>query len=194
MIVFSVLHNWVAVTRGPNGIPGIPTPELFGLQIDSVFKHFVFSLLLGGVTLALIWLVLHAPFGRLVRAVRDDEVAAAALGKNTPQVKLLSFVLGASTAAVPGVMFAGYLRYIDPTSFTLMEAIFILSIVVIGGAGSFWGPILGAAFLVLLPEMLRFLQLPDAIAANCRQVIYGVLLVLLMRYRPQGFLGAYGFK
>lgn len=109
-------------------------------------------------------------------------------------MKTTAFATGAALAAVPGGLFAGYMRFIDPTSFTLMEAIFILSIVVIGGAGSFVGPILGAGLLVLLPEALRFLQMPDAAAANVRQIIYGLLIVLLMRYRPRGLAGEYEFE
>ena len=194
VIVFSILYNWVSVTRGPYGIPGIPIPSVFGVEINSVFRYFVFS---GVIALVCLWLLRRltaSPFGRLLKAVRDDEIAAAALGKNVPRVKMAAFAIGAALAAVPGALFAGYMRYIDPTSFTLMEAIFILSIVVIGGAGSFYGAVAGAAFMVVLPEALRFLQIPDAVAANLRQIIYGLLLLLLMRLRPQGFLGEYEFK
>ena len=102
-------------------------------------------------------------------------------------------MVGAGMAAVAGVIYAYYISFIDPTSFTVMESIFILSIVIIGGAGNIWGSILGATFLVILPEALRFLGMPSAIAANVRQIIYGAMLVLCMLYRPQGFLGKYSF-
>jgi len=194
IIAFSILYNWVDLTRGPFGISGIPTPHVFGFEIDNVFLYFVFSGLLVIASLGAMWLLVSSPFGRLLRAVRDDEIAAAALGKNVPRVKTTAFALSAAFAAVPGALFAGYIRYIDPTSFTLAEAIFILSIVVIGGAGDFWGPIAGAVILVMLPEALRFLQIPDSVAANLRQIIYGLLLVVLMRVRPQGFLGKYRFE
>src|ERR1700694_196554 len=151
IIVVSIFYNWVGLTRGSNGIPGVPVPRIFGLEINSVFLYFLFSSFFATVTLGVIWLLIHSPFGRLLRAVRDDEIATAGLGKNVPRLKTMSFALAAAMAAIPGALFAGYVRYIDPTSFTLMEAIFILSIVVIGGSGSFWGPILGAAFMVLLP-------------------------------------------
>ena len=94
---------------------------------------------------------------------------------------------------IPGALFATYVTYIDPTSFTLFEAIFILSVVIIGGAGNIKGPILGAVFLVILPEILHFLRIPDAVAANTRQIIYGLLLIILMRIRPQGIWGDYKF-
>jgi branched-chain amino acid transport system permease protein len=103
-------------------------------------------------------------------------------------------MIGAGMASVAGVIYAYYISFIDPTSFTIMESIFIISIVIIGGSGNIWGSILGAAFLVILPEALRFLGMPSAIAASMRQIIYGALLVLCMLYRPQGFLGEYSFK
>lgn len=194
VIVFSVVYNWVGLTRGPYGIAGIPVPSIAGMELDSVFRFFLFTALTGGVTVTILWLLVHSPFGRALRAVRDDEVAAAALGKNTVAFKTTAFVLAACFAAVPGALFAAYMRYIDPTSFTLTESIFIVSVVVIGGAGSFVGPIVGAALMVLLPEALRFLQIPDAVAANLRQVIYGLLLIVLMRFRPQGLVGEYDFE
>lgn len=193
-IVFSLLNNWTGLTRGPYGISGIPAPRVLGFEANTVFRFFVFSAVFAGLCGVILRLLLISPFGRLLKAIRENEVAAEALGKNVPSLKTIAFALGAAFASVSGALFAGYLRYIDPTSFTLMEGIFILSIVVIGGAGSFAGPIVGAAFMIVLPEALRFLQIPDAVAANLRQIIYGLLLMVLMRVRPQGFLGTYGFE
>lgn len=193
IIVFSVLYNWTGLTRGPFGITKIPAPRVFGLEVIGVFPYFLFSGLLALASLGAIWLLVKSPFGRLLRAVRDDEVAALALGKNAPRIKTTAFAIAAALAAVPGALFAGYVRYIDPTSFMLTEAIFILSIVVIGGAGDFLGPVVGAVLLVVLPEVLRFLQISDSVAASLRQIIYGLLLVVLMRLRPQGLLGNYEF-
>lgn len=194
IIVFSILYNWVGLTRGPYGVSGIPVPQIFGIEVDSVARFFVFTAALGGISMAVLWLLAHSPFGRALRAVRDDELAAAALGKNVTMLKTIAFVLAAAFAAVPGALFASYMRYIDPTSFTLTESIFVVSMVVIGGAGSFAGPLAGAVVLVLLPEALRFLQIPDSVAANLRQVVYGLLLILLMRFRPQGLMGEYDFE
>ena len=91
-------------------------------------------------------------------------------------------------------MYATYISYIDPTSFTVMESIFIISIVIIGGAGNLWGSVVGAVVLVALPELLRFIGLPGSIAANVRQMLYGSLLVAFMLWRPQGFIGEYSFS
>jgi branched-chain amino acid transport system permease protein len=93
-----------------------------------------------------------------------------------------------------GVIYASYVRYIDPTSFTLDESIFIITALFIGGIGNVKGPILGAVFVVVLPELLRFVGMPDAIAANMRQIIYGLVLIAIMFLRPQGLLGENSIK
>jgi branched-chain amino acid transport system permease protein len=102
-------------------------------------------------------------------------------------------VIGSGLAAIAGAMYAYYVTYIDPTSFTVSESIFMLSIVIVGGAGRLRGPILGAVILVSLPEILRFLDVPNSIAANLRQILYGGLLVGFMMLRPKGIWGQYGF-
>jgi len=194
VITFSVLNNWGSLTGGPMGLPGIPQPVIFGLKVASPFSFLV----LVGVFCALaLWLtqrIVRSPFGRVLKAIREDEVFAQAAGKNVAFYKVLVFVIGAGIAAVAGVMYACYISFIDPTSFTVMESIFILSVVVIGGAGSLWGPIVGAVVLVTLPELLRFLGLPSSMAANIRQILYGTLLVVFMMWRPRGFLGKYAFQ
>ncbi len=94
-------------------------------------------------------------------------------------------------AALAGSLYASYISYIDPSTFSINESIFVLAIIILGGLASLRGSIVGAAFLILLPEFLRFVGFPDEIAAQMRQVVYGLLLVLLMLYRPQGLIGEY---
>lgn len=96
-------------------------------------------------------------------------------------------------AALAGSLYAHYVIYIDPTSFMVMESILVISMVIIDGTGSLWGPMIGAIVLVMLPEALRFLGLPSSVAANLRQIVYGVLLVVMMMIRPGGLMGRYGF-
>jgi branched-chain amino acid transport system permease protein len=194
VIIFSVLNNWVSFTGGPMGLPGIPQPTVFGVTISS---HFGFLLLVGFFCALTLWItgrIVRSPFGRVLKAIREDEVFAQTAGKNVAAHKVLVFMIGAGMAAVAGVLYAHYISFIDPTSFTVMESIFILTIVIIGGAGSMWGPVLGAVVLVVLPELLRFVGLPSAVAANLRQIIYGGLLVAMMMWRPQGLLGEYAFR
>ena len=194
VITFGILNNWIALTGGPNGLPGIPRPTIFGFEISS---HVGFLILVGALcalTLFVTHRIVHSPFGRVLKAIREDEVFAQAAGKNVAAFKVIVFVIGAGMAAVAGVMYAYYISFIDPTSFTVMESIFIISIVIIGGAGSLWGPVVGAVVLVVLPELLRFIGLPTSVAANLRQILYGGLLVAFMVWRPRGFLGEYAFQ
>lgn len=193
IITFSVLNNWVSFTGGPMGLPGIPQPVFFGYTVSS---HIAFLIMVGVLCVITLWVskrIVQSPLGRVLKAIREDEVFTQAAGKNVAAYKVLVFVVGAGMAAVAGSMYAYYISFIDPTSFTVTESIFIISIVIIGGAGSLWGPVVGAAVLVMLPEMLRFVGLPSSVAANIRQILYGALLVAFMMWRPQGFMGEYSF-
>ena len=193
IIVFSALYNWTDLTNGPNGIPGIPPPRLTGIVLSTSGRYLVAVSVMAAIVAVLAFALVVSPFGRLMEAIRDDDVAAASLGKNAMSIRLTAFVVGACLVAIAGAFYAGYASYIDPTSFDVMESIFMISIVAIGGAGSLRGPVVGAIVLVLLPEGLRFLRIPDEIAANLRQVIYGIALVVFMRLRPRGIIGKYAF-
>ena len=135
--------------------------------------------------------IVDSPFGRILRAIREDETAVSAVGRNVDKYKIIVFVIGAFFAGIAGSLYAHYITFIDPSSFTVMESITILLMVVFGGMGSLKGSFVGAAVLVILPELLRFMGMPSSIAAPLRQMIYGLLLVTLMLYRPQGILGKY---
>ena len=190
MIVYTILYNWTDVTRGPYGIPGIPTIKLFGvLPLSGVWGYAALVVVLAVVVGLLFYAIKKSPYGRVLRAMRRDEQAVKALGRNTTLFKMETFFLSAAFSGLAGVIYASYVSYIDPTSFTLDESIFIISALFIGGLGNIKGPVLGALFVVLLPELLRFVGLPDAIAANMRQIIYGLALVVVMFVRPQGLFG-----
>lgn len=190
MIVFTVLYNWTSVTRGPYGIPGIPPVKLFGvIPVSGIHGYFFLTTVL---MLLVVWLFKHlnaSPFGRMLKAIRNDELAVAALGRDPVKFKFRAFFISAAFSGLAGLLYASYISYIDPTSFTVDESIFILCALFIGGIGNVRGPVLGAVFVVLLPEILRFVGLPDAFAANLRQVIYGLALILVMYFRPQGVWG-----
>jgi branched-chain amino acid transport system permease protein len=195
MILFTILYNWIDLTRGPYGIPGIPAPKLFGLvRISGIMPFFIFSTIIAAITVFVFYKLLHSPFGRVLKAIRDDELSTLALGRNVTVFKTLVFMITSAFIAIAGFIYATYVTYIDPTSFTLDESIFILSALLIGGSGNVKGPIVGAVFVVILPEILRFVGMPSSVAANMRQIIYGLFLIVLMRYRPQGLAGDYQVK
>ncbi len=180
-------------TGGPLGLPGIPQPVIFGITIAT---HWAFLALTTVLALFTYWAanrVVKSPFGRVLKGLRKNEVFTLSAGKNVTAFKIKIFMLSAALASLGGVIYATYITYIDPTSFTVMESIFIISIVIIGGAGNLKGSVLGSVVLVALPEVLRFIGLPDSVAANIRQILYGGLLVVFMLWRPQGFIGEYKF-
>ncbi|MCA0445338.1 MAG: branched-chain amino acid ABC transporter permease [Bacteroidetes bacterium] len=187
IILFSLMNNLMEVTRGPLGIPGIPSISLFGFGLDDKIPF----LLLTFVFVSLVWLILrnikNSGFGNTLIAISEDEIYTQSIGKNIYLLKVQSFSFSAMLAAIPGALYAHYISYIDPTSFTVNESIFILSIVIIGGMGNLAGSFYASAFLILLPEALRFVGMPDSIAANMRQIIYGLMLVLVIMTGKNGF-------
>ena len=113
------------------------------------------------------------------------------MGKNTRRAKLEAFAISCSIAALAGTLYVGYVSYIDPSSSSLDESILMLSMVLIGGSGNFRGPIVGAAVLVIMPELLRFLALPETSSANIRLLMYAIFLIVFSHLRPQGIAGEY---
>jgi len=194
VIVFSILYNWIALTRGPYGIPGIPKPKIFGFEFGEIPVYFILAVVIAFLIFLIFKQLYFSPFGRVLKSIREDEIVANALGKDPTKFKIEAFIIGGGLAAIAGSLYASYVTYIDPTSFTLDESVFILSIIIIGGTGNLKGPLIGTIIMLFLPEILRFLRIPDTIAANMRQIIYGALLVILMRLRPQGILGEYRFE
>lgn len=193
IILFSVFLNWQEVTRGPLGIPGIDKPSLFGFEFSGSFSFLILTFVLAGAVYLIGRYIVNSSFGRVLKAIREDEEAISVFGYNTLYFKLAIFVIAAALAAVGGSLFASYITFIDPSTFTLLESIFILAIIILGGLSNIRGAVLGAFLLIIIPELLRFVGFPSEIAAQMRQVLYGAILILLMLYRPQGMIGEYKF-
>lgn len=188
VIIFSLMNNWMSLTRGPLGIASIPSISLFGIAFNGKISF----LLLSAFFMLVVWYALdnlfNSAFGKTLLAISDDEIYAESIGKNVYQSKVISYSISAAVAAIPGALYAHYISYIDPTSFTVAESIFILSIVIIGGMGNLLGSFLASIFIILLPEILRFVGMPNNIAANMRQIIYGAILVLVMMRGKNGIV------
>ncbi len=180
-IVRLVLVNWIDFTKGPSGIPGIPSPSIFGFQINNNTRYYYLILIIVFITIYISYKLLNSRLGRGLIAIRDDEVAADAMGVNVTSLKVMAFVLGAVIAGIAGGFFASFVHYVNPDNFTYMESVTILCMVVLGGLGSIPGVILGAVVLTLLPEALRDV-------ATYRYAIYGILLAMMMIMRPQGMI------
>ncbi len=193
-LVYTILDNWTGLTNGPFGITGIPRPEILGYRFDSLHGIFGLATVLTVLCVLIMALLLNSPWGRLLKAMRDDELAARSLGKNTRLIKLQAFMAACAFVAVAGGIYATYISYIDPTSFTLDESILMLSMIIVGGTGNIRGPLVGAAVLIAIPEVLRFVHIPDAVAANVRLMIYGLMILVIAHLRPQGIAGVYRFQ
>lgn len=191
IIFFSIAYNWIPVTNGSYGISGISNPEIFGMKISSPGSFALFGCVWVLVVMLFYTWFLKTSISRLIQATRDDQIAVLSLGKNPNYYKRISIILSAIVAGIAGTLYATYATYIDPSSFTLDESILILSIVLIGGAGRIIGPVTGAIIYILLPELLKFMQMPDGIAANMRMILFGLLLVLIVRFKPKGIFGKY---
>lgn len=172
-LVRLVLLNWVSLTRGPMGITNIPRPALFGVTIKSGSQYLYLSLTMFLIVYPLLNHILRSKFGRNLRAIKEDETAAEALGINVHKEKVQAFSLAAGLAGVAGSMLAHYMVYISPSLFVGDFSTTILSMVVLGGMGSMPGSVIAATLLTVIPEMLRGLD-------KYRMFIYGLLLILMM--------------
>ncbi|MDW7674204.1 MAG: branched-chain amino acid ABC transporter permease [Bacillota bacterium] len=186
-IVRLVLVNWTSVTRGPAGIPGIPSPSIFGYTLSSNTANYYLILAIVAITIFVFYRILNSRVGSGLQAIREDEVAAEAMGIDTTKLKIMAFTIGAFFAGLAGSFFASYIHYVSPDSFTYLESVIILCMVVLGGIGSIPGVIVGAIVLAALPEALRSI-------ATYRYAIYGMLLIMMMLMRPQGFISLESLK
>ncbi|HEU0204934.1 MAG TPA: ABC transporter ATP-binding protein [Burkholderiaceae bacterium] len=193
-------------TNGPQGITLIDpvrilgvnlgrAQDVFGLYLSSVHLYYYLFLLLAFITVVICMRLQDSRLGRAWMAIREDEIAAKAMGINVRNVKLLAFALGATFGGVAGAMFSAFQGFVSPESFSLMESIIVLSMVVLGGIGHIPGVVLGAVLLALFPEFLRHTVVPIQMqlfgkvlvdAEVLRMLLYGLAMVLIMLRRPKG--------
>ena len=177
-----VLNNWDSLTGGPNGISRIGRPMIGRYVLHTTLDFYYLIFFIALMSIFAMHRLISSRIGRAWIAVREDELAAEAMGINTFRLKLLAFVLGSAWAGMTGVFFAAKMAFVSPESFTFFESVMILCMVVLGGMGSIPGIILGALLLITLPEVFRDFQ-------DYRMLAFGVALVLMMIFRPQGLLG-----
>jgi branched-chain amino acid transport system permease protein len=186
-IVRLIFLNWQSVTRGPNGLPGIPAPDPINLGfIKLAFEsrmesYYLILFVLFGV-LILYYNLVNSRIGRALRAIRNDYIAAQVMGIHIAFYRILAFAGGAALAGLTGALYSGYIRFISPDTFTSGESINILIMMVIGGMGTIVGPIIGAVAITYLLETMR-------VFAEYRLVIYGLLMFGVILYMPQGVAG-----
>ncbi|HEV8313693.1 MAG TPA: branched-chain amino acid ABC transporter permease, partial [Burkholderiaceae bacterium] len=179
--VWLVLRNEEWLTGGTFGINNIGRPELLGLSLESPLAYYYFVLGIAVVLSALMWKLLHSPWGKAFTALRDNPIRAESLGIHIQTYTLLSFAIGAVYAGIAGALFASLVQFIEPAPFAVGTSFMMYLMVVVGGPGYFFGPLLGTAVGVLLPEWLRFAQ-------AWYLFVFGGAVVLLMLWLPDGLL------
>lgn len=179
--IWLVMRNEEWLTGGTFGINNIARPTVFGMSLETNNAYYYFTLAVTAVLAALLWGLLRSPWGKAFTALRDNPIRAESLGIDIRNYTLLSFAIGAAYAGVAGVLFASLVQFIEPGPFAVHASIMMYLMVVVGGPGYFFGPVVGAAVGVLLPEWLRFAQ-------AWYLFVFGVAVVLLMIWLPDGLL------
>lgn len=182
-------EHWL--TKGPMGIPAIPKPLWLGMPYGSNLQFLIIALGFAVLAFAFLAAVQRSPFGRALKLIREDEHVAGAFGKNVLWFKVRAVMLSAAVAGLAGAMWAHYVTYVSPNDFTLQTTILVLLVVVLGGRGTFWGPIVGAAAVVVIQEAIRFIPFPPEMArfvAPIQGIVFGTALIVLMIKRPQGIV------
>jgi branched-chain amino acid transport system permease protein len=189
MCVIAVFQQWTGVTGGELGLPNIPAPSLFGARATSEFALALVGVVICG-ALSLFMLYLgKSRYALILRAMRESERGAAALGKNVMAIKLSVFAISSAFAGVAGALYASDLGIITPENFDITESILIVAFLLVGGIGNMWGVALGAAVLYLLPELIQHFGLVSAAYIGpAQQIIYGAVIALFVVFRPVGIL------
>lgn len=205
-IFLNNLNSPVNITNGPQGITLIDpvkigdfsfagTSQIFGMTMTGPQKYYYLLVALALLVIIINVRLQHSRIGRAWQAIREDEIAAKAVGINTRNIKLLAFAMGASFGGIAGGIFSAMQGFVSPESFSLIESIMVLAMVVLGGMGHIPGVILGAVLLTFLPEVLRYAVTPVQMALfgkilvdpeSLRMLVFGLALVLVMRFKPAG--------
>lgn len=184
-VVNNILLNYDSLTSGTLGITAIARPFL--MKDNLVYLIFVMFINI----LVILWVtrIIHSPFGTLLQAVRDDEVLLRNAGKNSLMLKIKAMSISGFLAGIAGALFAHYISYIHPGFFDLNEIIIVLTIVIIGGLASLKGTIVATFLIVLLPELIRLFDIPTSIMGPSRQILYGMILLIILRFNSRGLFG-----
>jgi branched-chain amino acid transport system permease protein len=175
----------LSFTGGASGLGNIPN-VVEGSSRSAVFA--IISCTIAAVVVLIIRWLLNGPYGRAISAMRDDELAFSALGRNAMMIKLVLFAIGSGFAGIAGGIYAYYFQYISPDQFEIMQSAMLLTMVVVGGMGSQMGPVVGAVLLLLLPQAISFMNLPPSFMASLQGLIFTTLMIVFLFWRPQGLI------
>lgn len=189
-IVRNVIINWDKLTHGPMGINNIPPIKILFIEFSPYNKisYLILVLIFVLICYFVVYIITKTRIGRALEAIREDEIAASSLGINIIKYKIFSFTLGAFFAGIAGVLYASFNQSIFPQTFTFMLSVTLLCMVVLGGLGNILGSVIGAVIIVIISEIPRLLGFSSIIPPQLNQIFFGLILILMMIYRPQGIL------
>jgi branched-chain amino acid transport system permease protein len=189
VIFVQIFTNWTTVTGGGAGLPAIPRPGFVdGEYFGSNLFFFVFCICIVGLMFFISHRLVYSPLGRVLRAMRENEEAAASLGKFVRRFRGIVFAVSSAMAAVSGSLYAHFMSYISPLDFTVHLTMLIVTMVIVAGTGRLWAVPLAAALVMAITDGVRYVDLPQQIAPGAQQVLYGLLLVVFAVLRPEGLM------
>lgn len=188
-VATAVFVNWQDLTGGASGLAGIPIASVAGVTLTSSLQYALLSTALLFLAALSFWLMMRSPYGRLLHAIRLDEIAVVAGGRRVLAAKASASAMTGAYAAIAGGLYATYISFIDPVSFDIHVSVLVVTMVVVGGARTLAGPIIGAFLLIAVPQLLALIELPSTLVGPVRQLIYGAILIAFMLWRPQGIAG-----
>jgi ABC-type branched-subunit amino acid transport system permease subunit/ABC-type branched-subunit amino acid transport system ATPase component len=183
------LYSNLDITGGSGGLIGIPRADIFGYELAGPTQVIILAWAVCIVVALAVRYIVRSPFGRTLRGLREDEIAARSLGKPTANLKIKAFVISSALAGVAGSLFAVQIRFISPAEFGLDRSIEVLSLAIIGGLATLIGPFVGAAVIVLIPELLGYLDLPNTLVGAVNAFLFSGMVLVFLRFRPQGLVG-----
>ena len=190
VLAVTVFSEWKSVTGGIGGLVGIPPATIAGHAFSDPIEFLGLAAVALALVVVLTRMLVRSSFGRSLKAIRDSESAALAFGKNVALIKTLSVFCSSALCATAGVLYADYLSFINVESFTIDASTLFMAMVIVGGIGTVWGPLVGAVLLTLLPAVLTYLPfLPETEIGSVQQMVYGLAMVLLMIFKPDGLMG-----
>jgi branched-chain amino acid transport system permease protein len=183
--ILQVIKNF-EFTGGAGGLSSIPSTITGPWRTPA---YLVICAAGAALTVWLIYRIVHGPYGRAITAMRDEELAFSALGRNATSLKVVVFAIGCGIAGMAGGLYAFYFQYISPEQYEILQSASILTMVVLGGMGTTWGPVVGAVLLIALPQLITFLNLPPSVMAPLQGIIFTSLVLLFLFWRPAGLVG-----
>jgi len=193
-IVYAILMNWISLTEGPLGLVTILKPKVIFWLVDSKMDYLILVWIIALLVCLFVLRIVKSPFGKVVEALRDNELVARSLGKNAIKTKLIIMGISAFFAGISGSLYAHYITFIDPDSFTMVHMGQLLSIVILGGLASFRGTFLATIIIISIPEIIRFFGFQASMVGPLRQIIYSIIILIIIMFRPKGFYGRINLK